>query len=247
MTRRTVLQHPAITEVWERTQQGMTRPFRCGADDGHSYYVKSRGAGWRSLVCEWIAGRLAEALGLPVASFAQVQIDPSFEAVLRSEGDHDLAAGLAFGSRIAEHTREFEPSLLARCDEAFRRDLVVFDWWARNADRTLGALSGNPNLLWNSEAEAPVVIDHNMAFDRDFNAPLFLQTHVFRADFEAVSRDMLLRSDYEQRFSALLKGLPAIWAQLPQNWCLDEDGHPRVELNEFLAVLGRVNDPGFWN
>ena len=242
-----MLQHPAITEVWERTQQGMTRPFRCGADDGHSYYVKSRGAGWRSLVCEWIAGRLAEALGLPVAAFAQVQIDASFEAVLRLNGEHDLAAGMAFGSRIAEHTREFEPSLLARCGESFRRDLVAFDWWVLNADRTLGQLSGNPNLLWNTEAEAPVVIDHNMAFDSDFDAALFRQTHVFAADFEVVSRDMLFRSGYEQRFSGLLKDLPAIWAQLPQNWRLDEEGQPRVELNEFFAVLERVNDPGFWN
>ena len=100
---------------------------------------------------------------------------------------------MAFGSRISEHTREFEPSLLTRCAPDFRRDLVAFDWWVRNADRTLGAISGNPNLLWNSEIEAPVVIDHNMAFDRDFDAPLFRQTHVFRADFDVIAGDMLLR------------------------------------------------------
>lgn len=161
-----MLLHPNITEVWERTEQGMTRPFHCGADDGHSYYVKSRGALWRSLVCEWVAGRLAEELALPIAPFAQVQVDDAFELILSARGEHDLAAGLAFGSRIAEHTREFEPSLLARCDPGFRRDLVAFDWWVRNADRTLGVLSGNPNLLWNTEMQAPVVIDHNMAFDR---------------------------------------------------------------------------------
>ncbi len=241
-----MLQHPAITEVWERTEQGTTRPFRCGADDGHSYYVKSRGAGWRSLVCEWMTGRLSEKLLLPIAPFAQVQVDAGFETILALRGEHDLGAGLASGSRIAPRTREFEPALLARCAPAFRRDLVAFDWWVRNADRTLGAIFGNPNLLWNTETEAPVVIDHNMAFDRDFDATLFLQTHVFRADFETITGDMLLRADYEQRFNGLLTGFAAIWAQLPQNWLVDEDGQARLGPDEFLAVLKRVNEPGFW-
>lgn len=241
-----MLQHPAITEVWERTEQGMTRPFRCGADDGHSYYVKSRGARWRSLVCEWVAGRLAAQLGLPIAPFAQVQVPEGFELILKQRGDHDLAAGLAFGSCIAEHTREFEPSLLNRCNLHFRRDLVAFDWWVRNADRTLGALSGNPNLLWNTQTEAPVVIDHNMAFDAGFDSTLFLETHVFRADFEAIRGDMLLRADYEQRFTGLLPGFATIWAELPQNWVVDEDGQARVDPSEFLAVLRRVTEPGFW-
>ena len=241
-----MLKHPAITEIWERTQQGMTRPFRCGADDGYSYYLKSRGAGWRSLVCEWLAGQLAVALELPIAPFAQVRVDELFEDIMKFYGDHDLAAGMAFGSRISEHTREFEPSLLARCAPTFRRDLVAFDWWVRNADRTLGAISGNPNLLWNSETEAPVVIDHNMAFDRGFDAPLFRQTHVFRADFEVIAGDMLSRADYEQRFGAMLAGFSALWGQLPQNWVVDEDGQARVDPDEFLTVLRRVNEAGFW-
>ena len=241
-----MLQHPAITEVWERTEQGMTRPFRCGADDSHSYYVKSRGAGWRSLVCEWVAGRLATQLNLPIAPFAQVQVPEGFEMILKQRGDHDLAAGLAFGSRIAEHTREFEPSLLNRCESVFRRDLVAFDWWVRNADRTLGVLSGNPNLLWNTNVEAPIVIDHNMAFDQGFDSTLFLETHVFRADFEAIRSDMLLRADYEQRFTSLLPGFATIWAELPQNWVVDEDGQARVDPSEFLVVLRRANEHGFW-
>jgi hypothetical protein len=239
-----MLNHPAIHEVWERTEQGMTRPYRCGADDGHSYYVKSRGAGWRSLVCEWVAGRLAVQLNLPIAPFAQVQVPAGFETIFKLRGDHDLAAGLAFGSRIAEQTREFEPSLLARCKPAFRRDLVVFDWWVRNADRTLGALSGNPNLLWNTATEAPVVIDHNMAFDQGFDAALFMETHVFRVDLAEVAGDMLLRADYAQRFTSLLAEFATIWAELPQNWVVDEDGQARVDPDEFLAVLQRVNHPG---
>ena len=245
-TRRAALAHPDIIEIWGRTVQGMTRPFRCGTDDGHAYYVKSRGAGWRSLVCEWVAGSLAQDMGLPVAHFAQVSLDQGMADVLRFKGEHDLVAGLSFGSRIATHTREFEPSLLMQCDEQFRRDLVAFDWWVRNADRTLGVLSGNPNLLWDPKAEAPVVIDHNMAFDCDFDAEQFLQTHVFRADLEMIAGDPQLRSDYELRFACLLNAFSEIWAQLPENWVFDEDDQPRVDPNEFRAVLERIHHPGFW-
>ena len=237
-----MLHHPAVIEVWERTEQGMTRPYRCGADDEHSYYVKSRGAGWRSLVCEWVAGRLATQLNLPIAPFAQVQVDEGFESILGLRGDHDLCAGMAF----ADHTRDFEPALLVRCSPGFRRDLVAFDWWVRNADRTLGAISGNPNLLWNTETEAPVVIDHNMAFDTGFDAALFMQTHIFRTDLEMISGDMLLRADYERRFTALLAGFEAIWDGTASELVVDEDGHPRFVPDEFLAVLARVNQPDFW-
>lgn len=75
--------HPAIIEVCERTEQGITKPYRCHADDGQGYFVKSSGAGWRGLVCKWAAGRLAIAYGLPVPSFAAVEIDDAL-ARLRS-------------------------------------------------------------------------------------------------------------------------------------------------------------------
>lgn len=115
---------PLIIEILGRTEQGVTRPFRCLADDGHHYYVKSVGAHWRSVVCEWIAGRLAEVFGLPVAPFAQVELD---EGLVDACGDHDLAPGLAFGSRVAPSVHEFEPSLIRHCHADFRRDLLAFD------------------------------------------------------------------------------------------------------------------------
>ena len=115
---------PLIIEIFGRTDQGITRPFRCLADDGHHYYVKSVGAHWRSVVCEWIAGRLAEALGLPIAPFAQVELD---EGLVNAYDDHDLAPGLAFGSRVATSVHEFEPSLIRHCHADFRRDLLAFN------------------------------------------------------------------------------------------------------------------------
>ena len=242
-----MLQHPEIVEVWERAEQGHANAYRCGADDGNSYYVKSQGATWRGLACEWVAARLALALGLPIAPFAQVLIDDRFAKFLQRAGNRHLVAGLAFGSRVAPHTREFEPTLLAKCKPEFRRDLVAFDWWVCNADRTLGDHAGNPNLLWDTEAVAPVVIDHNMAFDRDFEAVKFFETHIFRADLKLIKTDLLMRAEYEQRFSSLVPLLNDIWAELPQNWLETEDGDCRFLKSEFHSVLDRVNHQRFWD
>lgn len=241
------LQHPAIIELSGRTDQGMTKPYRCVADDGHRYYVKSEGAGWRSVVAEWVAGRLAVEFGLPVPTLMQVDVDQSLSDILRMEGDRDLAPGLAFGSRIVEPVREFDPSLLPSCDPAFRRDLLAFDWWVHNADRTLGVLSGNPNLLWDLSCQQPVVIDHNMAFDADFDAAMFTQTHVFAAEWPVITGDLVMRAEYEQRFAGLLAAVDAIWAELPHNWVFREDDSPRATQAEFLALLQRVEAPGFWS
>lgn len=241
------LQHPEIIEVWERADQGHANAYRCGADDEQSYYVKSLGATWRGLVCEWVAARLALAFGLPIAPFAQVLIDEGFAQFLQSAGNRHLVAGLAFGSRVAPHTREFEPTLLPKCAPEFRRDLAAFDWWVCNADRTLGDYSGNPNLLWNTEGAVPVVIDHNMAFDLEFEPRKFLETHIFRADLAALKTDLVMRAEYEQRFSSLVPLLKDIWAELPQNWLETEDGISRFLQSEFLHVLDRVNQPQFWD
>lgn len=217
------------------------------AEDGTAWFVKSAGAGWRSLACEWIAGRLASAFGLPVPAIAQPVVDEALAQALHAQGDRDLAAGAAFGSQRVDYARDFEPALLAQCPAESRRDLVAFDWWVRNADRTLGDLSGNPNLLWVSGERRPVVIDHNLAFDPDFDPALFLQTHVFRADFLALRDDLVSRAEYEQRFTALLPLLETFWAEIPHNWIYREDGQPRITLHEVRQVLDRVLDAQFWS
>jgi len=240
------IHRPLITEVVARTEQGMTRPYLCMADDGQAWYVKSAGAHWRSVVCEWVAGRLAIEFGLPLPLIAQPQVDEALADALRAAGDPDLAAGLAFGSQRVEHVLGFEPALLDRCPPDIRRNVVAFDWWVRNADRTLGELSGNPNLLWVAGEGRPVVIDHNLAFDAEFDAATFVQTHVFRADFLALRDDLVMRAEFEERFAALLPLLGPIWAEVPHNWIASEDGQPRITLHEVEQLLGRVQDADFW-
>ena len=222
------------------------RPSPGRKTDGHDYFVKSAGAGWRSLICEWVAGRLAIEFGLPVPPVAQLVVEDALAATYRQRGDLDLAAGLAFGSKRVDRVRDFEPALLGRCDAQFRQDLVAFDWWVRNADRTLGELSGNPNLLWVTGESRPAVIDHNMAFEADFDVRLFCETHVFRDDFLAMRNDWVLQQQYQQRLVALLPLLDTVWPELPHDWLFDDDGRSRMTRDEVDQILEPVQHEGFW-
>lgn len=79
----------------------MSRPFRCIGEDGRPYFVKLNNVGFNQLVKEWIAGRLAQEMGLAAAEIAQVRIVPEL-----IKGDPELEAelghGIAFGSRRVE-------------------------------------------------------------------------------------------------------------------------------------------------
>ena len=50
-----------------------------------------------------------------------------------------------------------------------QQDVLAFDWWIRNSYRYLTEKGGNPNLFWQPDSHGLVVIDHNLAFDAEFN------------------------------------------------------------------------------
>lgn len=177
-----------IVEIMGRAQQGVTQPFICRAEDDQVYFVKGRGAGRRSLVCEWIAGQLGRRLGLPIAPFEIVEIPEALLAVAMRDDLNDLGVGKAFGSRKMPVV-ELSVSLIDQVPEEIQRDVLAFDWWVRNADRSLGELGGNPNLFWDANNAALVVIDHNQAFDPGFSAQDFVESHVFRSHWNALIGD----------------------------------------------------------
>lgn len=72
-----------VVEVLRRSEQGMTRPFICRGDDGEIYFVKGVGAGRRSQICEWVAGKLASAFGLPIAPFRLLDVP---EELIEADG-----------------------------------------------------------------------------------------------------------------------------------------------------------------
>lgn len=238
----------AIVEIISRSDQGVTRPFLCRCEDDKLYYVKGRNAGPRSLLCEWLAGHLAQALGLPVPPFAIVQASRDLLA-LYPEGN-ELGSLPAFGSCVAAAAQELTISHLNQVDNAAQRDVAVFDWWVRNQDRTLTTNSGNPNLLWDAARHKLVVIDHNVAFDPNFSARTFFDTHVFAHALLAVLDDFVERSVFAERLSCALEVWPQACNNAPAAWWFadNEQTVPTAfDPVTALAVLNRCTKPHFWS
>jgi len=191
-----------IVEIMGRAKQGVTRPFICRGDDDQIYFVKGVGAGRRSQVCEWIAGNLALELGLPIAPFKIVHVPA--ELVEGNPQYRDLGVGPAFGSR-KQTIMELNYAGIDRVPDGLQRDLLAFDWWVRNEDRTLSESGGNPNLFWEPEQGRLVVIDHNQAFDEQFSVGDFLNYHVFSDQEDSLFGDVLYRQEYERSYQQVLK------------------------------------------
>lgn len=239
---------PLIVEVIRRTEQGITRPYLCRADDGTEYFVKHRALPARQRVAEWLAAHLARELGLPVPPFSLVRIPDEFDA--RPELK-DLGAGIGFGSEV-QLAREFTVSDIGRVDASLAARIAAFDWWVRNSDRSLTALGGNPNLLWRTSEKRSglVVIDHNLAFDPEFSAAAFSSTHVFASQFNDMVSDFIERERVRAAFCHAKRILGALWTNIPSGWRFS-DVERTIQApwspGDFESVLARCeNADQFW-
>ena len=130
-------------------REGGSLPGLCEADDDGLYVVKLRGAGQgpKALVAELIAGEIGRALGLNVpdltfvtlpAELAKGEPDPEINALLAA------SAGLNLGLDFLPGALPFDPAAGDRVDPVLAADIVWFDAYVANVDRT----ARNTNMLW---------------------------------------------------------------------------------------------------
>lgn len=236
-----------IVEIIGRSVQGVTNPFICKCEDGQTYFVKGSGAGKQSLIAEYVGGRLARAFGLPVADFEIVEV-PQELVKWSVRGDaSELGAGLAFGSKALPHVQEFSMVHISKVDEPVRKDVALFDWWVRNADRTLTAKGGNPNLLWDTQDSKLAVIDHNQAFDQDFDPHRFAELHVFHESLLAIFGDMIDRRTYYDRLTAAFAEFDPACDNVPPEWWAVDNGVPTgFDRDAVRELLRRFMNNDFW-
>jgi hypothetical protein len=119
-----------IIAIEGRTSEGngVSRPFRCLGEDDARYFVKLKNSGYTQLVKEWIAGRLAQEMGLHAAEIRQVLIAKELVAG-NEEFERELGHGIAFGSRRVEPAE--------RLSMAFVRE---------DPDGVLSSLDPNPDF-----------------------------------------------------------------------------------------------------
>jgi hypothetical protein len=106
---------------------GVSRPFRCVGEDEAEYFVKLKNVGWNQLVKEWVAGRLAQEMGLPVAEFAQVRIAPELVAG-NPEWETELGHGIAFGSRRVSPAERLSLAYVPHDPDGALSRILLFDW-----------------------------------------------------------------------------------------------------------------------
>jgi hypothetical protein len=241
-----------VEEVIKRSEQGQTAPYVCRGDDGQVYFVKNGALPKRELVAEWLAAHLARAVGLPVPAFDLAEVPASLCDRRMGSWLTDLEPGTGFASRRVE-AGDFAWSMVAQVSAPQRSLIAAFDWWVHNADRTLSALGGNPNLLWRHGAHGGevVVIDHNLAFELAFNGEAFLDTHVFAADLKLLAADWVAREQVRQGLVAALGVVDGACATIPEAWHFadPEQTVPAAwTWPEFTATLSRcLDDQTFWN
>jgi hypothetical protein len=238
-----------IDEVLKRSHQGVTQPYICRGADEKLYFVKGKGAGYSSLVKEWIAGQLAIRLGLPIPPFRIVTVPPELYETGREGALRDLGAGLLFGSENVESANEISFVNVQQAPEVVKRDVAAFDWWIQNGDRTLSDTGGNPNILWSETERRLVVIDHNLAFDETVTLNTLLEGHIFRSSLSDICDDVLLQERYNELFDEALLDLPEILGDIPERWHYVDDActvEISLSLRRVEDTLKRHRVPAFW-
>lgn len=143
-------------------REGGSLPAIVGGDDGQLYVMKFVGAGQgpKALIAEWVAGEIGRALGLNVPKLAFIELDGAFG---RSEPDPEIqdllraSVGLNLGMGYLPHAVAFNPLLKPAPDPVLASDIVWFDAYVTNVDRT----ARNVNLLlWR---DGLWLIDHGAA------------------------------------------------------------------------------------
>lgn len=199
-------------------KQGMTKPLLCVGSDGKNYYAKGKRATASGLMKEWMAGNLAKAFGLPIPPFQIAYIDDVLVQNFDNAMNY-LGGGDVFVSEQVVSATDFKYQMLKNVSLTLQQDILFFDLWVENADRTLTAkFSGNPNLLWKSECNELYVIDHNLAFDAQFDVNEFRQTHVCHAQFKASQLDVFTKQTLERRLSHSLQNWWQWWDDIPDDW-----------------------------
>jgi len=203
-------------------REGGSLPGIMEADDEGTYVVKYRGAGQgpKALVAELLSGEIGRALGLPVPEAVLIDVDPAFA---RLEMDYEIqhllrgSDGFNYGLDYLPGSITYDPLVPPEPDPGFAADVVWFDAFTTNPDRT----ARNANMLeWHGRIW---LIDHGAAlyFHHDWADVL-----ARAADpFERVTQHVLLpfADDVhaaDERARQRLSGdlVEGILASIPDGW-----------------------------
>jgi hypothetical protein len=156
--------HPV--QLIESIPKGYSKPQRILFSDGRTYAVKFKNnpSGTRILVNEYISGKLAQLLSLPVVPFEVVEISDDFIKGNPVFSKYKFKSGNQFASLFIDnciHLSKDSPKQVNINNRNHLAGIIAFDLWIGNTDRK----EGNVLLEPRQEGEYYLhIIDHGRIF-----------------------------------------------------------------------------------
>ncbi len=207
-------------------REGGSLPAIIEADDDGLYVLKFRGAGQgpKVLIAELICGEIGRALGLPIPEVVFVELDP---ALGQNEPDEEIqalvtaSAGLNLALDYLPGALAFDPLTVAGVDHRLASEVVWFDAYVTNVDRT----PNNVNLLmWHRQLW---LIDHGAALYFHHTWTDYVARATTR--FPAVKQHVLLpaatgivEADVSLAPKITVDLIERVVAAIPDDWLRDE-------------------------
>lgn len=213
-------------------REGGSLPAVVGTDRPGLFVVKFRGAGQgvKALIAEALAAQLALALGLLTPEPALIALSDQFGKGEPDEEIQDILRGSVgdnFGAIFLSGALPFDPAVERDVDPQLAADIVWFDAFITNVDRT----ARNPNMLiqtdrlWLIDHGASLYFQHRWEGWRDRIQSRFpqIKDHILlhqTGDLRAADARLLPRLDETV--------IARIVANLPEAWLVPDDEHPSV-------------------
>ena len=208
-----------IRQIVRVSDQGVSRPYQCYDENGTLRWCKGNHTGLRSLLSEWVCARVARKLGIPVPACGILRLDPAqFQAWVRCQGERlpqlvTESNPFVFASEnVADSKDVIDIDRDLRCDDPeLLQRICLFDELVQNTDRT----DDNTNLLSNAGVH---VIDHNNAFDPEFDREAFLCEHVLRRFRQGAAPSLVEAFSVQVRQQITESFIDEVWSEMPLEW-----------------------------
>lgn len=239
-----------VTRIIEVMREGSTGARLCECHDGQLYVVKTLDEVTpRQLIAEWVCSHLAQAFGLMTPECRLVEGIPE---LMRLQGGHSFWDDdtVGFASRFHGNTMAVNMAMARATPSQLKADILVFDVWIKNGDRTLSDLGGNVNLLFDTASVPPfVVFDHNLALLPEEGDIKIRSNHVFSGDNAGISlNDIATQDEYIERMVQAMNQLPQVIAAIPLHWREEANnqlGGGDIIDDVVMPLLGRFENH-FW-
>lgn len=230
----------ALVELIRPADQGMSRPYLGRGEDDALYYIKGRQTDRHSIWSEWICAHLANAFGLRLPPFCLVHVSET----LLDEAPHHPTAGWCCRSADPH----CEPTSQTPARPTVAASSPSLPRWVQTNGHPVVAASQMPGPHRDYASPELVVIDHNRAFEPEFDAAFFVEHHVFAGSINGL-HDLAVQAHYATRLAALLPVFDTACDNAPPEWRwanAEQDVSANFDPLSARAQLAQCLNPDFW-